>query len=149
MNFEDITRSKGFKKALIVLGVLIAVLIVFQAGVYVGVRKGEFSERNGENYYRVMGAAPGPGPFGDVISGGEGAAGKVLSVTLPTFVVEDRDSTEKIVTLGDGSDIRIFHDATSSGAITPGQFVIVIGEPDENGEIHASFVRIVPSPVPQ
>jgi hypothetical protein len=143
MDIEKLLTSPSFKKGIVAVGAVLVLLIIFQAGVYVGARKASFEEHEGNAYFRAIGGEP--GPFGKAISA-EGAAGKVLSVALPTFVVADRDNTEKVIAVGDGSDIRIFHDATSSGAIAPGQFVIVIGEPDENGEIHASFIRILPPP---
>ena len=147
MNIENVLHSSWFKKAVIAVGALLVLLLVFQAGVYVGIRKAGFSARLGDNYYRAVGSIREmPGPFGEELSGGEGAAGKVISVSLPTFVVEDRDNTEKIVSLQNTDDIKYLRDATSSGAITPGRFVIVIGEPDADGKINASFVRILPAP---
>lgn len=150
MDAEKILQSDNLKKALIALGVLLLILVIFQAGVYVGARNAGFSERTGDNYYRAVepGGVP-PGPFGMMLSGGNGAAGQVISAAPPTFVVEDKDGTEKVISVGTETGVRLFKDATSSGAIEKGDYVIVIGKPDQNGEIQAEFVRVLPPPPAQ
>jgi hypothetical protein len=149
MNIQKITESAWFMKTLIAVGLFLAALIIFQAGVYVGVRKASLSFRMGDNYYRALGPGEFPGgALGEELSEADGASGKILSVTLPTFVVEDRNG-EKVILLNDQTGIRFMRDSTSSSAIMPGDGAIVIGEPDDKGEIQATFIRLLPPPPPQ
>lgn len=128
------------------MGLILAVLIVFQAGVYVGVRKAALSFNMGDNYYRAVGPANFPhGPFGEEFSEADGASGKIVSVTLPSFVVADRNG-EKVILVSDQTTIRRMRDTASSTAIVPGDSAIVIGEPNDNGEIQATFIRLLPPP---
>lgn len=147
MDIQKITESPRFTKILIIIGLLLALLVVFQAGVYIGVRKAELSFSMGDNYYRAIGVGEFPrGPLGEELSDSDGASGKILSVNLPTFIVEDQNG-EKIITTNNQTTIRLLRSATSSTAITPGESVIVIGEPNSNGEIEATFIRLLP-PLP-
>ena len=148
MDIQKITESPWFTKALFIIGLVLATLVIFQAGVYVGVRKAELSFRMGDNYYRAFGPGGFPGgPLGEELSESDGASGKILSVSLPTFIVEDRNG-EKVIILSDQTDIRSMRASTSSSAIMPGNGAIVIGEPNEKGQIQATFVRLLPPPPP-
>lgn len=149
MDIKKTFESRWFMRALMGLGVLLIALIVFQAGVYVGVRKAGMSFRMGDSYYRVVGQGPLPGdPFGEELSEAGGAAGRIVSVTLPTFLVASPDGDERFVVVTDRTMIRFMRDATSSSAITPDRSVIVIGAPDDKGRIQASFIRLLPPPPP-
>lgn len=145
MNIQKITESPWFTKALISVGLLLAALIVFQAGVYVGARKASVSFRMGDNYYRAVGPGGFRGFFGEEFSETNGAAGKIVSVSLPTFVVSGPGG-ERVILISGNTVIRKMRDATSSTAIVPGESAIVIGEPDENGQIEAGLIRLLPPP---
>ena len=55
MDIQKITESPWFTRALIAIGLVLIVLVVFQAGVYIGVRKAGLSFRMGDDYYRALG----------------------------------------------------------------------------------------------
>lgn len=156
------TPSKKTRKvAFVVLSVIVA-LLVFQAGVAVGYRKASFSRQLGNNFYRVfdgratssvMGphgaGVPGGKPFmmfGEGVPGGHGAAGFVVSVSLPSIVVVGPDGIERIVVIGDETDIRRFRDTASSTELAVDDFVVVLGTPNNDGQIDARLIRILPPP---
>jgi len=146
MDIQKITEAPWFTKALIAIGLVLAALVVFQAGVYVGVNKAALSFRMGDNYYRALGPGGFPGdPLGEELSEANGASGKILSVSLPTFIMEDQGG-EKVILIGSQTGIRFMRDSTSSSAIMPGDGAIVIGEPNDKGEIEATFIRLLPPP---
>lgn len=146
---QKVVESDTFTKILIGVGLAFAALVIFEAGIFVGVRKASMAFHIGENYYyRAVGPGPGPfgdDPFGEELTNANGAAGKVLSVSLPTFLVEGRNG-ERTVIVSATTTIKRLDSATSSSAITPNNFVIVIGEPDASGAIRAAFVRVLPPP---
>ena len=131
------------------LGSLVAVIIVFQAGEYVGFRKAQFAESFGDNFQRnFIGARHGAATnvFFDDMPGGHGAIGKVVSVSLPTFVVEGPDNIEKIVMIDDDTVFRSFRNAATTTDLSPDQYVVVLGSPEDDGKIDAKLVRIIPPP---
>lgn len=124
------------------------VLIVFQAGMSVGYRKATFSIGGGDRYYRMIGGKPMmplPGFVRDDFSASHGAAGRIVSVSLPTFIVASPDNVEKTVLVGDKTEIRRFRNAAAPSDILPDNFVVVLGDPDDRGEINAKFIRLIPA----
>jgi len=142
---EIFAGSKKARRVVTILIGVIAALLVFQGGVSVGYHKALFSYRGGERFINMMeGPEEAPIPMG--FSAGHGAAGRIVSVSLPSFVVASPDNREETVILGDDTVIRQFRDTASSSAIRPEEFTVVLGEPDESGAIQARFVRIMPAP---
>lgn len=148
---KDYMHSKGFKKALCVIGVLIIALIIFQAGMFVGYRRAAFSYRFGDNYHQMFGVHRGEfsdrnrmGMFGGEFSNTHGAIGRIISITLPTMMIEDRDGVEKVILLGSGTDIRRFRDAVKAEELKMGDTVVVMGSPNEDAQIDAKLIRLMP-----
>lgn len=150
MNIQKMFESKTSKNLIIGIVSVAVVFAIFQAGVFVGFHKASFLFGFGDNYYRAFGKDDGRGMmlFKDDMTGGHGAVGRIVKVNLPTFVVVGPDNVEKIITINDKTQIRAFRDATSTSALTMDQFVTVLGNPNENGQVEASFIRIMPPPPP-
>ena len=150
MNFDNFFRSKSYGNLFKALSVLLAILIIFSAGLFVGYRKAEFSYHWSNNYYRDFG---GPhSPFG-MMSGGDdatpnphGAFGTVVSVNLPSIAVKGPREAEKVIIIGPRTIVHLLRNLATSSDIHAGQSIIVVGEPDEQGQIQASFIRILPPP---
>ncbi|MFA6476074.1 MAG: hypothetical protein WCV68_01515 [Candidatus Paceibacterota bacterium] len=146
---KNLWQSKFFKGSIWTLVTIIAVLVVFQAGRFVGFHQASFSYRMGDNYYRAFEGGPREGgmmkgnPFGD-LPGGHGAVGKVIKVNLPNIVISTPDNLEKTVFLGENTSIRRFRDNASSSEIKVGDMVVVIGEPNQDSVIEANLIRLLP-----
>ena len=147
---NEFLRSKSFRRIVYGIGAVLVVLIIFQAGEYVGYRKAGFSYHLGDTYYRAFegpGMMRGTPPFFEhEFPAAHGAAGKVLSVNLPTFVLDGSDGVEKVVVISDDTVVRHFRDDTASTSITAGDFVIVLGDPNEASQIEAKLIRVIPPP---
>lgn len=148
--------SKKVRMTLIILAALIVVLVIFRAGVSVGYHKATFSSKLGENYYyRAFGREGGPQPFNtrlneldrNDLTSGHGAAGKIVKISLPTFVVSSPDNIEKVVLISGATEIRRFRDMASSSDLKVDQGVIVLGAPNAEGQIEAHLIRLIP-PLP-
>lgn len=114
----------------------IAVIIafaLFQTGVFVGMHQARFMNHFGDNYMKN-------------IPGGHGAIGKVISIASSTIVVSDAN-VEKIVSITPETKIAKRRDAATTTDIKVGDFIVVIGEPNENGKVNARFIRLMP-PMP-
>ena len=146
---KDYIQSKGFKKILFGIGALIIVLLIFQAGVFIGYHRATFSYQFGDNYRQTFGMRGGGLPggmemFGGGFSNAHGSIGKIISITLPTLVMEDRDGVEKVILLTDDTVIRYLRDEFKAESLKAGDVVVVIGSPNERAQIEAKFIRVMP-----
>lgn len=149
MDLKNIGESKKFKVVMLLIVALVFTLIIFRAGVLVGYRKAAFSYRFGENYYQsFVGDRPGPfhAFFGRDLPGGSGAVGKIVRISLPNLVVVGSDNIEKVVVVDTDVAIRRFRDSISATDLRVGDFVVVLGSPDDKGEVMAKLIRVMPAP---
>ena len=151
MDVKNMLQSKMFYKVLCGVGVALVLVLVFHAGVLLGYHKANFSYRWGENYHRNFG-----GPKGGFVGmgmrmmGGDylnprGTFGKVIKVELPVVVVQGRDDAEKSIVISSDTVIRRFQDTLKDTDIKVGDSLVVIGEPNNNGQINAKLIRMIPS----
>lgn len=126
------------KKVVIVISVA-AALFIFELGAFVGYHRAQFSYRGGERYAVMMSGSP-----------IHGAAGRIVSVSMPSFVVVGPDNVEKTVTVNGKTMITRMRGQASTSAIQPDEFTVVLGDPDDAGFINARFIRLMPTqPLPQ
>lgn len=146
---KNIHHSKIFKTILFAGGAVILVLVVFLLGVSVGFHKASFADRVGEHYDALFGrngtdVMP-PSFDADDIPGGHEAAGKIISVELPVFVVIGPDNIEKKVEIGNDTVITELRSTASSSDIEVGDSAVIIGMPGTDSDIVAQFIRIFPA----
>ena len=146
---KHLYANKGMRYFIYAVGVLLVLSITFQAGIFVGYHKANFARGWGENYEKNFGMHK-PGSFkgmmrGDRLPSAHGVSGKVLSVSLPNFVVEDLDGIEKSVTIKNDTIIKQAMEKISSENIKAGSYVVVLGDPSDNGQIDAKLVRVMAS----
>lgn len=154
-------QSKIFKIIIIAVGAIIVFLFVFKLGVFVGERKASFSYRWGENYHRNFGG-PREGFFGD-FSGKDfidayGVVGQIIKIDVfpasagsssaetGALVIKGRDSVEKIVAVKKDTVIKRNQENVKIGDLKNGDFIVVIGNPNDKGQIEAKFIRLMPPP---
>ncbi|MDO8555205.1 MAG: hypothetical protein Q7R75_01415 [bacterium] len=150
MNFKNLLQTKKLTVILCVVGIIIAAILVFQAGVFVGYRKAAFSYKWGENYYRVFGErkrGPLMGVMGEDFPNAHGATGKIIKIDLPTFIIAGQDKIEKIVLIKDDTAIRRFRETIKPADIKVDDFAVVIGSPNGQAQIEAKFIRLMPAPL--
>lgn len=156
MNKQDIKKSiqklgesKRFKIAIITVGVLIIAALIFQAGMFVGFHRANFGRNSDKNYSANFGPRPrGPHMIGgmyDRLPNAHGAIGKIVKAELPTIIVVDNDGTEKVVLIKDDTIIRSSNGNNNSSALKLDSYVVVIGSPNDTGQIEAKFIRITPA----
>ena len=148
---KNIHRSKSFKIVIISGGAVVVILAVFILGIDVGFHKAAFSYRVGEHYDALFGKNDRdemPSSIdADTIPGGHEAAGKIIAVELPDFVVIGPDNIEKKVEIASGTVITEIRGATTSSAIKVGDSAVIIGAPSGNADMSAQFIRIFPADV--
>lgn len=151
MNIKDYIQSQSFKGVLIGILIAIIALVIFQSGVAVGVRKASFAHRFGDNFERNFRDPRGEFmqrglPGGMNTPGGHGAVGKIVSISLPLVVVAGPDNLEKTVVIGSDTEIREFRDSITIDKLEVGDFIIVLGAPNDEGQVDAKLIRLAPPP---
>lgn len=144
-------QSKLATKILIAIVIIVAALAIFQAGLFVGYQKAEFSCQLGGNYSRVFGG-PKPGIMGffdeimgDDLPNANGVVGKIIAINLPSVMIEDRHNVEISASITDDTVIRKFKEKISPQDLKAGDSVIIIGPTGMNAEIEAKLIRIIPA----
>ncbi len=147
MTFKDFIKSKRFSLIIYVVGGLLIALIIFQAGIFVGYHVATFS-MSWDDTHRGDPRDPRSifAPFGRDADdmNPHGAIGEIISIKLPVIMVKEPSGNEAIILLSTSTSIRNMHDQASSSDLFVGEQIVTIGTPDEQGQIHASFVRVVP-----
>ena len=143
-------KSKSFGVVMISVGVLAALSLVFLAGEAVESRKADFSYNWGGNYYRNL-VGPLPPPPLDMAMGnnfmmGNGTAGSIIKIDNSTLTIKDeRGGSEKTVVVGSDTAIRHLRDALKLNDLKLNDDVVVIGSPNNSGQIEAKLIRVMQS----
>ncbi|MBI4121582.1 MAG: hypothetical protein HY470_01320 [Candidatus Ryanbacteria bacterium] len=151
MNFKNITQSKIFKIATWSIAAFAVLLLVFHLGVTVGYKKARFSYRWGENYHRNF-AGPRGGFFGDFLSDrrdfieSHGTFGQIIKIDGNTVVVKGRNDVEKIIVVRDDAVITRFREKIALSDLSLADNIVVIGDPNDAGQIEAKLIRVLPPP---
>src|SRR5262249_34852657 len=146
---SEFLKTPKTKTLLWILCVVFVVLIAFGLGITVGYRRAIFSSQFGEHYYRGLYGDP----FGRPVMGitgrapltMHGVAGEVIDVTSSTLSVKDPTGNETSVLIASNTPIREMGNDISPNDIEVGNMVTVIGEPDQNGQVEARFIRVFES----
>ena len=143
-----------------IIGAFLIILIIFAAGISVGLYKAKFSCKFGENYERnFMGnhssrdgwANGGPmgmmrEKFNDLEGRGfrnaHGIAGTIISITDNNIVIKDKDNKENTVAITDKTIIKLGVDDVKISDLKNDQQVVVMGNPGENGVVNADLIRV-------
>lgn len=145
---NKIVQSKVFKGIAVGIGVLLILSVGFKMGLIIGVKKADFSCRWSDNYHRNFG-----GPKAGMMMGfkdrefidANGTVGQIIQITSSTLVVKGVNDVEKVILITDKTSIQRFRDAIKIIDLAVNDNVIVIGEPNDDGQIEAKFVRVMPA----
>lgn len=149
MDLKNIHKSQTVRGILMGLGIAVIALLIFQAGQIVGYRKARFAGNFGNNFERNF-LGPRSGGikvlFNGGMPGGHGAAGEIITINLPQIIVSGPDNVEKIISVGTTTQIHRFREEIGADDLKTGDFIVVLGSPNESGQIEAKLIRIMPSP---
>jgi len=143
-------------KTLIVLSwsilVFIILLLVFKAGMMIGFKKANFSLQWGQNYHQNFSGPRGNffmSTFGpDEYIESNGAFGQILKINDNSLIMNGVGNLEKIILINNDTIIRNQRDNLKANELKIGDNIVVIGEPDNEGQIKATLIRIMPTPPP-
>jgi hypothetical protein len=150
-------RPDFLKLLMIGLGCLALAVFIFGAGVFVGGAKARFSYRWAESYHENF-AGPSRGFFGDWrlpapgdFVEGHGTFGQILKINETDLVVKGQNDVEKIVVFSKDTVIEKVKQTITKADLQVGDNIVVIGSPDDQGQIEAKLIRVFdansPSPL--
>ncbi|OGZ79112.1 MAG: hypothetical protein A2358_03970 [Candidatus Staskawiczbacteria bacterium RIFOXYB1_FULL_37_44] len=149
MNTNNILESKLFKAIILSIAVLIILVFVFGLGVFVGTKKADFSFRWADQYHRNFGG-PQRGFFGDIMgnqfTNSNGVFGQILKIDGQILIIKGRGNAEKSILVSDKTSIIRQRDNIKLFDLKTDDIVVVIGEPNDNGQIEAKLIRVLPPP---
>jgi hypothetical protein len=146
---KGLYTQKGLRLGLYIIGGLFVFSVIFQLGVFVGYHKANYAHNFSDSYRKNFRGEKG-GSFGSMMRGNNlptahGAFGTVLTTTLPTFIIEDKDGLEKSILILSSTIIKNISGNASSSSITPNNLIMVLGDPNASGQIEAKLIRIMPN----
>ena len=151
MDTDKLFQSKLFKGIILGICALMILAFVFSLGVFVGMKKADFSFRWADAYHRNF-AGPRGGFFGDFMgmnrdfTNSNGVFGQIIKVNDGSLSVKDRDNTEKIILVSDKTSIIYLKKNIKLSDLKVGDNIVAIGEPNSNGQIQAGLIRVMPAP---
>lgn len=153
MNIDKMFQSKLFKSFFLGLLGFLILTFVFKVGEMVGARKADFSYRWSDNYHRNFG-----GPKQGFMQGfrdrdfieANGVVGQIIKVDpsagsgQATIAIKGRGDIEKIVVINSNTTINSLNETVQASDLKVDDMVVVIGEPNAQGQIEAKLIRIMP-----
>jgi hypothetical protein len=152
-------KKDTLKWIIIGLAIFVAAVLIFGAGMFVGTIKARFSYRWAENYHRNFGGPQG-GFMGDLrmmppnseFIESYGTFGQIIKIDsstgsgqAATLVIKGRNDMEKIVLIKDDTVIKRGGETIKPADLKIDEYIVVIGEPNDIGQITAKLIRILPS----
>jgi len=135
----------------IIIGLVgfVIVILIFGTGMFVGGMKARFSYRWAESYHKNF-AGPRGGFFGDwraLPSPGDfieshGTFGEIIKINDSDFVIKGQSDVEKIILITEGTIIQKGRDTIKKEELKVGDRVVIIGSPNEEGQIEAKLIRV-------
>jgi len=150
-NFLD---SKLFKGIILGIGGLLILIFIFNLGVLVGMKKAEFSFRWAEQYHRNFGGPQG-GIFGEFMdkdrefANANGVFGQIIKINDGSLTIKDKNlassTAEKIILVNEKTIIVCQKKNIKLSDLKIDDNIVVVGEPNDNGQIQAILIRIMPA----
>ena len=130
-------------------------MIIFGLGTIVGIKKANFSNQWDKNYHRNF-AGPKQGFMDDFRNLDKrdfmqihGIFGEVIKIGDKDIVIQGKDNIEKVILVNNDTIIKEFRKTITIKDLKLHSFVIIIGEPDDQGQIEANLIRLLPPPPDQ
>jgi hypothetical protein len=152
-NIEDVFQSKLFRAVILGTTGLIILALVFGLGVFAGQKRANFSFRWADSYHRNFGGPQG-GIFGEFtgmdkeFTNSNGCFGQIISVDEENGIltIKDARNVEKSIVATSKAPILLQRKIIEFSELNVGDSVVVIGEPNDSGQIEAGLIRVIPPP---
>lgn len=136
------------KPFLVVLFLIVFGFAMFQLGINLGSNRGRFACNWAKNYQNNFGGPKQgfPGRPIDNFVEGHGVFGEVIKIGKADIVVTSKDGVEKIININDKTLIKAFNKDIKLDNLKIGDRLMIIGDPNDQGQIDAKLIRIFNKP---
>ena len=161
MNEEKQNNNKQDTLKWLIIGIIAfaIILLAFGLGKSVGEMRARFSYRWAENYQKNFAGPqegflnnfqpiPAPGEFIE----GHGTFGQIIKIEIPKdsekpafLIIKGLREAEKIILVNSETIIERFRETLKLSDLKVNDFIVVIGEPTDSGQIIAKLIRLFPS----
>ena len=139
----------ALKVIILALAGLAAAILIFGAGVKVGGLKARYAYRWADNYHKNF-AGPGRGFMMDDwrnftkedFMEGHGVFGEIIELNGQNLIIKGAKDTENIIIINQDTVLKKRRDTVAKDALKIGDKVVIIGSPNEQGQIEAKLIRI-------
>ena len=156
MASENFFQSKLFKGIILGIGSLVVLIIIFSLGIFVGEERADFSFHWAEEYHKNFGG-PSQGFLGEVpgddFANANGVSGQIMKIDLAqdqtaSLTIKGEDNVEKSILVTNKTTIRMQRKNVKLSDLKINDYVVIIGNPDKNGQVDAEFIRVIPQSPP-
>ena len=145
---QKVFSHEILKRIIVGLLAIVVLILVFGLGILIGEKKAKFSYLWAENYHKMF-AGPPVGFFRDWRSfprarfiEAHGNFGEIIKMKENEFVLKGKDDVEKVILIDDKTIIKKGRETIKNENLKVGNWVVVIGSPNEEGKIEAKFIRV-------
>lgn len=150
---DEKKRKDILKWVIVAIAVLVVLIFIFNVGMSVGANRAKFSYKWAENYHKnFSGPQEGffqdwrqPPAFPENFIEGHGIFGEIIKINDNELIIKDRGDIEKMVLLDEKTVIKDKMENAEKNKLEVGDYIVVIGSPNEEGQIQAKLVRIFDS----
>lgn len=132
------------EKFLLVMTIVTISLIMLNLGIIIGRKEGTNSCLWLEKYFLNFGG-PRVGfrekPFKDFVRS-HGIFGEIIKINDNSLVLRGKDDLERVVLLSSSTILKFKRQSISINDLKTGDNIVVIGQPNENGQVNAKFIRL-------
>jgi len=150
-NEQSVKKQRDVLKWIIIgVAVLAIVVLIFGAGMLIGGMKARFSYRWAENYHQNFGG-PREGFFGNLgrppfpqgnFIESRGSFGNIIKINDSDFVIKGQGDVEKVILIANDTIIEKAASKVGKEELKVGGRIVVIGSPNDQGQISAKLIRI-------
>ncbi len=139
-------KTRKFRAIIGGLALIILLLVTFRAGMALGFRRAIFTMHWNDNYERnFFGRKPGMAGFGRrELMNTHGTVGEIIKVDAQTLTVLEREGGEKAVIFSKETAVKKADETIAPSDLKAGDMVAVLGSPNEEGQIEAKLIRVLP-----
>ncbi len=145
---SDQEKKWTLRGVIIGLALFIGLLLIFKAGVFIGMEKAEYTDQlNARNPQAVQGQRFGMmrGLTDRGMMSSSSTIGVISKIDGTTLTVTEKDGTEKTVVVDDKTIIRKDRAEIQVTDVKTTDQVVAFGQPDQNGNIIATLIHVQPS----
>lgn len=127
---------------LIIFGALVLAAVIFFAGMFVGFQKAKFSYRLGEHYYKDFMGGTKPSLVSPGFINSHGATGVINLISDNQVIIKTNKGLNEKIIISPTTTVKQNGKDIKASDLKINDTIAIIGDPDDQGQINARFIRV-------